>query len=384
MIRPDLARWRWLGYGGVVLLVALELDAVVRSHAQAGAALATLAATAVIAIAWIPLMLRYQRDRSSATGPILIVAVGAASVVLVVLSPQGAAIIGAVVALAMAANRFEPRAGIVFAAALIATYVVAFGLRIGFETVSVLSVALGLAFAYLASTSVARLRAEEAKAKLLVAELQASRDAQVQAAALGERTRIAREIHDVLAHTLAALAVQLESARVLLQQPGNDAEALATVDRSHRLAREGLDEVRRAVSALRGDRVPGPGQLRELVSDFETDTGVESDFRVEGGLPELSPEAQLALYRTAQEALTNVRNHADASRVEVTLRNRDDGTELQVLDVGAPKNGKSNGGGYGLMGMRERAELLGGTLDAGPTENGFKVRLWIPAAASAS
>jgi signal transduction histidine kinase len=376
----DLGRYRWLGYGGVLILAGLEINEVLNGNHRALFAAGTVAVTAVIAAAWIPLMFRFQRDRSSPIGPVLIGIIAIASILLDVLTPAGAAIIGAIVALATAANRLSPRAGGVFAVVFISAYVVATALVIGIVPITLFSIGLGLAFAYIASNSVARLREEEAKAKALLAELQATRDAQLQSAALNERNRIAREIHDVLAHTLAALAVQLESARVLLQQPGNDAEALATVDRSHRLAREGLDEVRRAVSALRGERVPGPGQLRELVSEFETDTGVEADFRVQGESPALSSEAQLALYRTAQEALTNVRNHADASRVEVMLRYETGGTELQVIDVGTPKVPDENGGGYGLMGMRERAELLGGTLDAGPTNDGYKVRLWIPAA----
>jgi signal transduction histidine kinase len=150
------------------------------------------------------------------------------------------------------------------------------------------------------------------------------------------------------------------------------------VERSHRLVKEGLEEVARAVSALRGDRIPGPSQLRELVNEFETDTGVESDFQVAGEARPLSPEAELALYRAAQEALTNVRKHADATRVGVALRYAADGTELRVSDVGTARTAAPNGG-YGLVGMRERVELLGGTFDAGPTADGYEVRLWIPA-----
>jgi len=325
------------------------------------------------------LMVRYQRDKTTNVGPVLIMLVGAASVALVVLTPQGSAVIGAIVALAIGANRFDMRTGIVFAALLIAAFLVTNDVMNGFGLIGTLSYGLGLAFAFMASSSVARLRESEARAKLLLAELQASRDAQLQAAALNERARIAREIHDVLAHTLAALAVQLEGARLTLEKHGSDAEALAIVDRSHRLAKEGLDEVRSAVSALRGDRVPGPGRLRDLVNDFEADTGVESDFQVEGTARVLSSEAQLALYRTAQEALTNVRKHADASRVEVALRYKPEGTELEVADVGRSSATSRNGKGHGLIGMRERAELLGGSLDAGPTADGFQVRLWIPA-----
>src|SRR5215470_13666571 len=276
----DGLRYRWLGYGGIAILAALEINEVVRGNHQALFAAGTVVVTAIIAAAWIPLMFRFQLDRSSPLSPFLIAIIALGSIVLDVLTPAGAAIIGAIVALATAANRLPPRAGAAFAVVFIAAYLVTTALVIGLVPITLFSIGLGLAFAYIASSSVARLREEEAKARALLAELQASRDAQVEAAALNERTRIAREIHDVLAHTLAALAVQLESARVMLHNSNADPEAQATLERSHRLAKEGLEEVRRAVSALRGDQVPGPGRLRELVSEFEEDTGVESDFTV--------------------------------------------------------------------------------------------------------
>ena len=375
MLTQDRGRWLLLGYGGVLLLVLIEIENV--THKRQAAAGGTLAVTAIIAAVWVALLIRFQRDRKSVIGPLLIAILGAASVVLAILSPQGAAIIPCIVALSLAANRLDRVPGIVFATALIASYTTAIAFLTKFNFITVLSLGLGLVFAFIATSSVARLREEESRAKALLAELQASRDAQVQAAALNERARIAREIHDVLAHTLAAEAVQLEGARLLLQKANGEPQAPEAVERAHRLTREGLDEVRRAVSALRGDQIPGPDQLRELVQKFETDTGVEADFKIEGASRPLSAEAQLALYRAAQEALTNVRRHAEASRVEVALRYDETGTELLVQDVGKVRD-SPNGRGYGLMGMRERAELLGGTVEAGPTGDGFRVRLWIP------
>ena len=143
----------------------------------------------------------------------------------------------------------------------------------------------------------------------------AGRDAQVHAAALDERARIAREIHDILAHTLSALAVQLEGTRLLVEQRPGDPAAVAALERASGLARDGLEETKRAVGALRGDALPGPEALPRLAADFERDTGVPCRFEVEGEPVALSPEARLALYRTAQEALTNVRKHAAASSV---------------------------------------------------------------------
>jgi signal transduction histidine kinase len=199
----------------------------------------------------------------------------------------------------------------------------------------------------------------------------------VESAKIEERARLAREIHDVLAHTLSALAVQLESARLLLEQRPGDPAAVLAVDRAHRLAHDGLVEARRAVGTLRGGALPGPDALPALAADFEGDTGVPCRILVEGDPALLSSEAGLAVYRTAQEALTNVRRHARATSVTVRLRWRADGAELTVEDEGDPKEWTVKSG-YGLLGIRERAELLGGRLDAGPVEHGFRVRLWVP------
>jgi len=121
--------------------------------------------------------------------------------------------------------------------------------------------------------------------------------------------------------------------------------------------------------------------LAGLVKDFERDSGLECDYSVDGEPVELPSPSQLALYRTAQEALTNVRRHAPANRVQVHLRYATGGAELTVDDFGDAPAPTPNGAGegYGLEGMRERAELLGGSLEAGPRDTGFRVRLWLPA-----
>jgi signal transduction histidine kinase len=184
-------------------------------------------------------------------------------------------------------------------------------------------------------------------------------------------------MHDVLAHTLSGLTVQLEATRLLAEQrPGDPAVAVAVAN-AHRLAREGLLEARRAVSALRGD-LPGPDQLDQLLHDFEVDSGIHCRLEIEGTPVPLRPEAQLALYRTAQEALTNIRKHADATSVVLRLVWSQGGAELTVEDEGTPKPSLMPGG-YGLSGIRERAALVGGSLEAGPIEGGFRVRLRVPA-----
>jgi signal transduction histidine kinase len=219
------------------------------------------------------------------------------------------------------------------------------------------------------------LRGRHHEAEQLVEDLRESRAAEAQAAALAERARVARDLHDVLAHSLSALALQLEAARLLARDRGTDPEVVATIERAHRLAANGLDEARRSIAALRGGELPGPDGLAALVEPF----GERATLRVTGEPRELGSEARIALYRTAQEALTNVRRHSAADRVDVELDYADDGTTLTVTDhgPGAPVL-VGNGGGYGLTGMRERAELVGGRLTAGPTGDGFRVALWLP------
>ncbi|GAA3303304.1 sensor histidine kinase [Dactylosporangium vinaceum] len=193
---------------------------------------------------------------------------------------------------------------------------------------------------------------------------------QARTAALAERARLAREIHDVLAHSLSALSLQLETAAALLERD-RAAEAATIVDRAGRLARDGLTETRRAVSALRGDPVPLPELLRELTAEHE--------FALVGEVRELSAETGLALYRSAQEALTNVRKHAPGSRITVRLEYTPDEIRLTVRNTGPsgpPTTGLSSG--YGLQGLRERAELAGGTFEAGPCEDGWQVDVRMP------
>jgi len=216
-----------------------------------------------------------------------------------------------------------------------------------------------------------------ARAEELVEELRESRAAHAESAAAAERGRVAREMHDVLAHSLSALALQLEGTRLLARDRGSDPEVVEAVERAHHLAADGLAEARAAIGALRGDELPGPERLQQLADAYPGETRLT----VTGTARELSSEARLAVYRTAQEALTNVLRHSAADRIEIELDYGDDATRLVVRDrgPGAPVAVGGSGAGYGLTGMRERAELLGGRLTAEPTSDGFRVELWLPA-----
>jgi signal transduction histidine kinase len=210
-----------------------------------------------------------------------------------------------------------------------------------------------------------------------------SKAAEATAAAAAERGRLAREIHDVLAHSLSALSLQLESTRLLAHQRGADPDVNRAIDQAHHLAATGLQDARRAVATARGDELPGPERLGVLAEAFGEQSGLPVQISTEGEPRQLAPDARLAVYRTAQEALTNVRRHATAERVEVNLSYLSEQTVLVVEDhavPGAPPPVALGlaGSGFGLTGMRERAELLGGELIAEPTGDGFRVELRLP------
>ncbi|WP_329041152.1 histidine kinase [Streptomyces sp. NBC_00178] len=227
---------------------------------------------------------------------------------------------------------------------------------------------------------VLRLDAEaRGSSQRLLAQERAAREAEAGTAALAERSRIAREIHDVLAHSLSAQLVHLEAARLLIERepagPFRD-QVLERVVAARAMAREGLAETRQALSALRGEMTPVEEFLRQLVA------GEPAELSVAGERRELSAEASQTVRRVAQEAVTNTRKHAPGAAVFVRLEYGPESVALEVRDAGGNRPGAEladSGSGYGLLGMRERAELLGGTLEARPDEEGFVVSLRVPA-----
>lgn len=229
-----------------------------------------------------------------------------------------------------------------------------------------------------------RLRDAKCRAQALLAELEQNRDAQARAAALAERQHLAREMHDVLAHSLSGLMLQLEGARMLVRAAPGDPRLPDVVNRAHELAKDGLAEARHAIGMLRGEQLPGPEAIGTLTDQFERHSGIPCTFAAAGPACTVPPDARLAVYRVTQEALTNVVKHAHAERVEVSMTYASDEVRLSVEDFGdqSPAEpaiaGAVAGAGYGLTGMRERAELLGGTLTAGSTGRGFRVELRVP------
>ncbi|MFI2641185.1 sensor histidine kinase [Streptomyces sp. NPDC018610] len=212
-------------------------------------------------------------------------------------------------------------------------------------------------------------------AQRLLAQERAARAAEAESAALAERARIAREIHDVLAHSLSAQLVHLEAARLLVERGADREQILERVVAARGMARDGLAETRQALSALRGELTPLEDFLGELLGAY----GGAAEVTVSGERRPLPAEASQAVRRVAQEALTNVRKHAAGAKVQVRLDYGEHQVVLDVRDSGGTHGELAGvGGGYGLLGMRERAELLGGSLEAGPHEEGFAVTLKVP------
>ena len=226
-----------------------------------------------------------------------------------------------------------------------------------------------------------RLAEANREAERLLSELRASQAAQAKAAGLAERQHLAREMHDVLAHSLSGLILQLEGARMMAAEDPTDPRLPEAVHRAHQLGKTGLQESRRAIGMLRDDELPGPERLAALAAEFEQHREVPCRLTVYGEAHELGSEARLAVYRVAQEALTNITKHAHPERVELRLSYEPAATRLVVEDFAGRcrDRGPVDAGGYGLAGMRERAELLGGRLITEATQRGFRIELDVPA-----
>jgi signal transduction histidine kinase len=301
--------------------------------------------------------------------------VTAAAAVLAIDQPHGIWQAGPYFVAIVAAMCLDRRTGALVLLVAIAPF--AIGSLIKGQVGTAVSVSAGVAPWYLVMRLMRRLRDQRDA-------LDVSRAAQASAAAAAERGRLAREMHDVLAHSLSALALQLETTRLLAHDHGVDDTVTRAIDQAHRLAASGLDDARRAIAAARGDELPGPERIGALADAFGDQSGLPVAVEVQGEPRQLAPDAGLAVYRTAQEALTNVRRHAAAERVQVSLAYLPDRTVLVVEDHAArgtppPAALGITGSGYGLTGMRERAKLLGGELLAMPTTDGFRVELRLPA-----
>jgi signal transduction histidine kinase len=304
----------------------------------------------------------------------------AASTAMVYLDGGGAGYVGGFVSASVAAAQTRRTHSVLMGVLAVGSLGVAAILGGDRSTASIVVGELGaLAFYTVGRYSRSlRLRTEQAAALRL--ELEQSKLAQARGALLAERQRLAREMHDVLAHSLSGLMLHLESARLLAEHDPADPRLPAALDRANQLAHAGLDEARQAIGMLRDDDLPGVRSLSIVVDEFRADTGIPCELDVSGDEREIGSAVGLAIYRVGQEALTNIRKHAAPERVTVRLEYAPEEVRLTVADAGMPPDRAPNvdGGGYGLSGMRERAELLGGSLIARSTDTGFLVELRVP------
>lgn len=248
------------------------------------------------------------------------------------------------------------------------------------------------ATAWVLGDNVRRRRAYTALVEDRAARMERAREEHAQRLVLEERTRIARELHDVVAHHVSLIAVQAETGPYLVERgPDRAAEGFAAIGTT---ARTAMTEMRRLLGVLRDDpgdggeasaRAPQPGigDLAALV-DAAEQAGLAVDLQVGGEARPLPPGLELSAYRIVQEALTNVRKHAPATRATVAIDYGADALRLRVADDGTdgppPRaNGGGGGSGQGLVGMRERVTMLGGRLEAGPAPGGgFVVTATMP------
>jgi signal transduction histidine kinase len=321
------------------------------------------------------------RYRRTAVRIVFAVVLVASSAALMSLQPDGPGLAGLIMGLVLlpprVPDRFPIALSIVGITCLAAVAVV---ISHGSPTLALLSALAIVGFPGMTLLA-RRLGQANDQAERLLIELESTQAAQAHAAGLAERQRLAREMHDVLAHSLSGLMLQLEGARMLAaENPGNP-RLPTVIERAHHLSKAGLDEARRAIGMLRDDELPGPERLVGLAAQFQEISGIPCQFTVSGQVRDLPTEAGLAVYRVAQEALTNITKHARPERVEVHLEYEQWGTRLLVENFAMDDETQrvtSGSSGYGLSGMRERAELLGGELTTAMTNGGFRVELRVP------
>jgi signal transduction histidine kinase len=249
---------------------------------------------------------------------------------------------------------------------------------------------LALALAWTIGVTIRTRRAYVASLEARAAMLEREREDNARLAVALERGRIARELHDVVAHNVSVVAVQAAAAeRLVDHQPDGAKELMRSVAQ---VGRDALAEMRRVVEVLREeeppvalDPQPGIAELGSLIGRMR-DAGLDVELSVQGTERPLPSSAALSVYRIVQEALTNTLRHAGPARARVIVRYLPDLLEVQVSDNGARRPAEvaapmTAGGGHGIIGMRERVALFGGELSAGPRpEGGYAVVARIPIA----
>jgi len=381
----------WASYAVIfVVLVTLILDRdTIGSALRFYGAVLAISAILVINIFWVDLQVRLP---TRTPGDWIVIGSGA-------LLTLGAAWLTGHTAtlyllLMIAAQAFATRPfvhGLLFVLTLCAVYLgIMRMLGASPQMLAGLSLGMLVGVAFVATLAVLLKRNTEQTelAQGLAADLQAANNALIAAhqreqmlAAAEERVRLAREIHDGLGHHLTVLNVQLQAAAKLIEQDPRKVVEIIAICRAE--AQAALEEVRRSVAVMRHTPLDGRSleeALRALVAEFDDHAPLTAHFEMLGSARPCGPAVSMTLYRAAQEGLTNAQKHAaGATQVRVTLAYAEPGITLSVEDDGTHPASDALSGGFGLAGLRERAEQLGGSLETGPgPQGGFRLALSIP------
>src|SRR6266516_3050611 len=291
------------------LFIAVVVTVSAQTHPAPGlrgTGLAVLVALAVYAAAVATAISVGWARRGPSAQAAASLLIGGCGVTLAVLQPNGPVEIAASMGVWIAAVRLPPAPAVAVAGAITIGLATAVGLTAHPAAQSAIAATLLCLLLAVTGQFIRRGRASQDHTELLLAQLQDAREGEAAAAALAERSRIAGELHDVLAHSLSGLAIQLQGARKLAARETVSEGLRAAIERSAELTKSGLADARQAVGALRGERLPTVDQLASLVEGFRRDTGADATLRVDGESRPLPAEASLALFRGAQEALTNM------------------------------------------------------------------------------
>jgi signal transduction histidine kinase len=377
-------RYFWLTRcAGFVLLGSLALIDPPQSQAQRAIQIAGFTAVGLALLACM-LTEGLPRYRGTWRLPVALGVMAVGGGLAAVTSGNGQTLVAfaAIAALEAGASIEMPAAAAVAVAGIVPIWIAGPFFGAGFATLAgyPLLIAAGLSFGR--NRRAYRVQAEQSAA--LLEQYQRLRAEQRRADVLDERARIAREIHDVLAHSLGALGIQIQAAKAMLTDSGDVDQAVEALTTAQRMAADGLTETRRAVHALRVDTLSLSEELAGVIDTHRQRYHVPVAFETSGAARALPPDASLALLRTAQEALVNTAKHAAGQQVAVTLDYGAASVRLTVFNHlnGAPREvtGPTSAGGYGLTGMRERLRLLRGTLLAGPRDDGWAVTAELPIA----
>jgi signal transduction histidine kinase len=382
---------RWLGFAWVGILTFALYPA--HGPLRLGVQAAGYTVAALAMLGW--LVLDYDKRaapyRSRALPVLLGVTAVATGFAAAAGSGGGFLVIFAIVAAIIAGSEASLTTAVaVTAAGILASEVGGLMFNGGY---SMIGFPLGMAAGLLLGRNRASYRLQARQSAALLAQREQLEAEHRRADLLDERARIAREIHDVLAHSLGALSIQVQAARSVLTDRGDITAAIELLAAAQRMATEGLAETRRAIGALRSDTLPLAEELAKATATYAERYGVTVKLETSGTPRQVPPDGTVALLRVAREALVNAAKHAPGQPVTVSLAFGSDDIRLTVVNGTSTDGGTeppalpgvtTADAGYGLTSMRERLRLLSGTLDAGTGDGQWTVTAWLPLGPSAS